>query len=72
VEALRLSEALNQAEMDAAPETLPVVMYRRNRGRWVAIMALDSFLTLYKPLYIVLRDKELDADYDRIRAMEGR
>lgn len=72
VEALRLAEALNQAEADAAPGTLPVVMHRRNRGQWVALMALNSFLTLYQPLDIVLHDRELDADYERIKATEGR
>jgi hypothetical protein len=72
VEALRLSEALNQAESDAAPRTLPVVMHRRNRGRWVAIMALEAFLELYKPLYVDMYDRELNADYERIRATEGK
>jgi hypothetical protein len=72
VEALRLSEALNQAEADAAPGTLPVVMHRRNRGRWVAIMALEAFLELYKPLYVDMYDRELNADYERIRATEGK
>ena len=72
VEALRLSEALKQAEADAAPGTLPVVMHRRNRGQWVALMGLDSFLELYRPLYIVLYDRELNADYERIRATEGK
>ncbi len=72
VEALRLSEALNQAEADAAPGTLPVVMHRRNRGQWVALMGLDSFLELYKSMYVDIRNPELDAEYERIRATEGK
>ncbi len=72
-ETLRLSEALNQAQGDAAPGTLPVVMHRMNRGRWIAIMGLPDFLTLYGPflrLYVEARDREIDAEYERVRASE--
>ena len=74
VEALRITEALNQAISDAAGRALPVVMHRRNRGEWVAFMRLDGFLALYGPFlqrYIEERDRELDAEYKRIKAMEG-
>lgn len=47
VEALKLAAAITQAADDAAPGTLPVVMHRRNRGEWVALMRLDDFLKLY-------------------------
>ena len=50
VEALRLSEAINQAKADAAPGVLPVVMHRRNRGGWIAFMQLEDFLNLYKAM----------------------
>ena len=71
VEALRLSEALNQAEADAAPGDMPVVAHRRNRGKWVTIMRMEDFLRLVQD-YVVTRDRELDADYERIRATEGK
>ena len=66
VEVLRLTEALNQAEADAAGHALPVVMHRRNRGEWVAILRLDDFLAMYSPFlqrYVETRDAELDAEY---------
>jgi hypothetical protein len=75
VEALRLSEAINQAVSDAAGRALPVVMHRRNRGEWVALMRLDDFLALYGPFlrrYAEEKDRELDAEYERIKAMEGK
>jgi len=74
VEALRITEALNQAVSDAAGRALPVVMHRRNRGEWTAIMRLDDFLALYGPFlqrYAEEKDRELDAEYERIKAMEG-
>ena len=47
VEALRITEALNQAVSDAAGRALPVVMHQRNCGEWVALMRLDGFRMLY-------------------------
>lgn len=73
VEALKLAAAITQAADDAAPGTLPVVMHRRNRGEWTAIMRLDDFLRLYKPYMLQwaeARDRELDAEYERVRASE--
>jgi len=40
-EALRLYEALEQAEADAGPD-VPVVLHRRNLKHWVAICGLDD------------------------------
>jgi hypothetical protein len=59
VEALRIAEALNQAVSDAAGRALPVVMHRRNRGEWVALMRPGGFLALYGPYlreYVDTRD----------------
>ncbi|NLD59003.1 MAG: hypothetical protein GX647_05055 [Clostridiales bacterium] len=69
-EALRLSDALNQAKADAEPGLLPVVMHRRNRGEWTAILCLDDFLALYAPYllcWVKAKDRELDARFERIK-----
>lgn len=48
VEALRLYDALGQANKDANGKTLPCVMHRKNKAPWVVIMALDDWLKLYE------------------------
>jgi Holliday junction resolvase len=40
-EALRIRDALNQAEFDAAPGHIPVVAWRANREPWTVIVRLD-------------------------------
>lgn len=47
-EALRIYEAMNQAKNDAREGEIPVVMHRRNKERWLAIMELEHFLDLYE------------------------
>ena len=44
-----LPGALKQARQDAERfgDGLPVVFTRRNRGRWLAVMELSDFMTLY-------------------------
>lgn len=44
-EQLRLNEAYAQARRDADFEA-PVVAWKRNRGRWMAIMAMDDLIDL--------------------------
>lgn len=48
VEALRLYDALEQAERDANGKALPCVMHRKNKAPWVVIMALEDWLKLYE------------------------
>lgn len=48
VEALRIYEAMNQAKNDAREGEIPVVMHRKNKERWLAIMELDDFMDLYE------------------------
>lgn len=45
-EALRLWEALEQAERDAGQGEIPVVAHRANDRPWVVILKLDDLLTL--------------------------
>ena len=47
-EALRLYDAMFQAEHDANGRAIPVVMHRKNRHPWLVIMRLDDWITLYK------------------------
>ena len=49
VESLRLADALDQAERDARPGELPVVMHRRNGRLWVAVMRYDEFARMSSP-----------------------
>jgi Holliday junction resolvase len=43
-----LYDWLDQAIRDAAPGNMPIVMHRRNRKEWVAILRLDDVLELLK------------------------
>ena len=47
-EALRLYDALAQATRDANGKSLPAVMHRKNHAPWVVIMALDSWMELFR------------------------
>jgi hypothetical protein len=40
-ERFNLYDALDQAKQDAADESVPVVMHRRNRCPWVVVVELD-------------------------------
>ena len=55
VEALRLYEALDQARDDAG-ESIPVVLHKRNRKPWVAIVRLDDLPRLAVQLYLTLAE----------------
>ena len=48
VEQLSVYKAMEQAKNDARKDELPVVMHRRNRSKWLAIMELDDWMKLYK------------------------
>lgn len=47
VEAGQLYKWLAQAKRDAAGRKTPVVMHRKNREDWVAILSLEDFLKLF-------------------------
>ena len=42
VETLRLYDALAQSKRDSGPDEVPVVIHRRNRGKWIVIVELDD------------------------------
>lgn len=46
VESGNLYTWLEQAKRDGGPDKTPVVMHRRNRKEWVAILPLSDFLKL--------------------------
>ena len=46
-ESLRLYDAMQQARDDAGKGEVPVVLHRKNRHSWVAIMDMDNFLEMY-------------------------
>ena len=48
VERLNLEDAVVQAQRDARPGEMPVVMHRRNRGQWLVTMTLADWMELYK------------------------
>lgn len=43
-ERLQLYKALEQAEEDAAEDQIPVLLHRRNRGKWILAFELDRVL----------------------------
>lgn len=45
-ECLRILPALAQAAADAEPGDVPVVLWRCNRGRWVAVLDGEAWLNL--------------------------
>ena len=45
-ERLNVTEAMHQAERDAVQNALPVVMHRRNRGKWLITVRLADILDI--------------------------
>lgn len=45
-EALRLWDAIDQADTEAAPCEIPIVCHRRNNSDWVGILWLDDLVQL--------------------------
>jgi len=41
-------DAMDQAKREAKDGEKPVVMYRRNNAKWLAIMELDDWMELYR------------------------
>lgn len=46
-ERLDLTKALEQAERDHAPGTVPVVMHRKNGEGWQVTLSLEDFIHLW-------------------------
>jgi Holliday junction resolvase len=49
-ERLRLYAAVEQARRDGGPERVPLVLHRRARGEWLAILPAGELLRLLKQL----------------------
>jgi Holliday junction resolvase len=47
-EALRLYDALTQAQHDKRDGELPAVFHRRSRSEWLVIMTLEDWINLYR------------------------
>lgn len=47
-ERISVYEAMHQATRDANGHAMPIVLYRKNREKWLAIMPLDDVLNLIK------------------------
>lgn len=47
VERLNIDKAMKQAENDAKSSEMPVVMHRKNRGKWLVTMSLENFMKMY-------------------------
>ncbi len=57
-ETLRLDDAMKQAYADAGPKQVPVVAFKRNRGKWVAILPMDNFLATVKMLMDLRKSRD--------------
>lgn len=51
VERLNLHEAYAQAKADNKTSALPVVMFRRDRGEWMACLSLEDFMRMYAVIH---------------------
>ena len=59
-ESLRIYDAMNQASDDAPPETIPVVLHRKNDCDWVVILYAEDFLD-------IVRESEIPEGCERER-----
>ena len=59
VERLNLDDAMAQAKADAKREEIPVVMHRKNNGKWRVTMSLEDFVTIYREWENNLTIKEI-------------
>lgn len=48
VERLNLEDAMAQATHDARDGELPAVFHRKNRGKWLVTMPLESWMEIYR------------------------
>jgi Holliday junction resolvase len=45
-ERFKLEDSLNQAIKDAGENKIPIVIHRKNRSEWVAVLKLDNLLDI--------------------------
>ena len=53
-ERLSLYDAVKQAQQDAGPDEVPLVLHRRSRKPWLVILAADDLIKLAKQIDIIL------------------
>ncbi len=58
VERLNLEDAMAQSRGDARQGEIPVVMHRKNHGKWLVTMDLDNWMDLYREWEAGLHEKE--------------
>jgi len=51
-ETLSIYTALDQSKTERKPEEVPIVLHRRNRREWVAIVALEDLQRLAELIYL--------------------
>jgi len=59
-ERLSLYEAINQAKQDAGADEVPLVLHRRNRKEWLAIVPADDLINLTTAIVRLARDGQRD------------
>jgi hypothetical protein len=47
IERLNIQDALDQSIRDTKENNLPIVAYRKNRGKWIIFMDAEDWLKLY-------------------------
>jgi Holliday junction resolvase len=60
-QALNVYDALEKAKNEAAKQNIPVVFWRRNNKRWLAICDLDDWMTFYREYF---SGRELDPEHN--------
>jgi len=61
-ECLQIHKALAQATNDAGAGRLPVVMYKRNRSKWIAILDAEDLIRVLKLAGLILEGYEVLPD----------
>jgi hypothetical protein len=56
-QSFRLWDALSQATDDAAEDTVPAVLHKRNGSPWVLVVELDDLPELVQRLFVILAAK---------------
>lgn len=57
VENLSMRKAMEQSMNDAKEDEIPVVIYRKNYGKWQVNLMLDDFLVMYDCFHTWMRER---------------
>lgn len=61
-ERLSLYKAIEQARHDADPDEVPIVLHRRNRKPWLAILEANDLISLTEKLLQLARQQNNEGD----------